>query len=137
MPIFNCGINFISTWPANFALSNAAANQGTTFAITDTRLYVPVLTLTTDDNGKLFQQLKSGFKRTINWNKYQTKTKTQSYPRRYLDYLIDPSFQAVNKLFVLMFDVNANRLGHSRYYLPTAKVEDCNVMIKKRFLSTN
>ena len=59
MPILNCGINFIITWHTNFALSNAAANQGTTFAITDTRLYVPVLTLTTDDNGKLFQQLKS------------------------------------------------------------------------------
>ena len=48
-----------------------AANQATTFPTTDTKLFVIVVTLLTDDNGKLLQQLKSGFKRTINWNKYQ------------------------------------------------------------------
>ena len=44
----------------------------TTFAITDTKLYVPVVTLSTQDNAKLLQQLKSDFKRKINWNKYQS-----------------------------------------------------------------
>ena len=50
-------------------------NQATTFTITDTKLYVLVLTLSIDNNAKLLQQLKSGFKRTINWNRYETKTK--------------------------------------------------------------
>ena len=47
------------------------ANQCTTFSITDTKLYVTVVTLSTHGNAKLLEQLKSGFKRTINWNKYQ------------------------------------------------------------------
>ena len=80
-------------------------------------------------NAKLLQQLKSRFKCTINWNNYQSKTTKQNAPNQYLDYLIDPSFQGVNRLFVLTFNALDNRIGHSRYYLPTAKVEDYNVMI--------
>ena len=76
------------------------------------------------------QELKS--KRTINSNKYQSKTTTQNALNQYLDYLIDPSFQGVNRLFVLTFNALDNRIGHSRYYLPTAKVEDYNVMIDGR-----
>ena len=71
-----------------------------TFAITDTKLYVPVVTLSNQDNAKLLQQLKSSFKRTISWNKYQSKVTTQS-PNPSLDYIIDPSFQGVNRLFVI------------------------------------
>ena len=54
----------------NWVLSNTAANQEIKFAITDTKLYLPVVTLSTQDNAKLLQQLKSGFRRTINCNKY-------------------------------------------------------------------
>ena len=68
------------------------ADQETTFSINDTKLYVPVITLSTRDNAKLLEQLKSGFKRTINWNKYHSKISTET-PNQYLDYLIDPSFQ--------------------------------------------
>ena len=71
MPLINCEINLILTCSANCFISNAAANQATTFAITDAKLWVPVVTLSTDNNTKLLQQLKSVFKRTINWNKYQ------------------------------------------------------------------
>ena len=70
MPLINCEINFILNWSTNCAVSNAGANQATTFAITDTKLYVPVVTLSTQDNVKLLEQLKSGFKRTVKWNKY-------------------------------------------------------------------
>ena len=56
-----------------------------TFAITDTKRYVPVVTLSTQNNSKLLQQLKSEPKRTINWNKYQPKTATQNAPSQYLD----------------------------------------------------
>ena len=96
MPLTNCEINLIATWPANCVISNAAVNQAKTLAITDTKLHVPVVTLSTQDNAKLLQQLKSGFKRTIKWNKYQSKTTAQNTPNQYLDYLTDLSFQGVN-----------------------------------------
>ena len=67
--------------------------------MTDTKLFVPVVTLSTQDNAKLLQQLKSGFKRTINWNKYQSKPESLRR-NQYLNYLINPSFQGVNRLFV-------------------------------------
>ena len=73
------------------------------FQITETKLYVPVVTLSTQGNAKLLQQLKSGFKRTINWNKYESSVKTFTQ-NRYLNYLINPSFQGVNRLFVLSFE---------------------------------
>ena len=80
MPLIHCEINLILTWYANCVISNGAANQNTTFAITDTKLYVPVVTLSTQDNAKLLQQLKSEFKRTINWNKYHSKTEPLNAP---------------------------------------------------------
>ena len=74
MQLINCEINLILISNilshSNCVISNASANQATTFVITDTRLYVPVVTLSLDNNGKLLEQLKSGFKRTINWNRY-------------------------------------------------------------------
>ena len=67
------------------------ADRDTTFSITNTKLYFPVVTLSTQDSTKLLEQLKSGFKRTINWNKYQSKVSTQR-KNQYLDYLINPTF---------------------------------------------
>ena len=80
---------------------------------------------------KLLQQLKPGFKITINWNKYQSKT---SIKRRnsYLDYLIDPSFQGVNRNFVQSFEDNSVREGLTRHLLPTVEIRDYNVMIYKK-----
>ena len=78
MPLINCEINLILTWSANFAITNAAANQTAKFAVNNTKIYVPVVTSLTQDNAELLQQLKSGFKRTINCNKYQSKTSTQA-----------------------------------------------------------
>ena len=67
MPLINREINVIS---------DAATNQATTFAITDTKCFALVVILSSDDNAKLLQQLESGFKRKINWNKYQSKRTT-------------------------------------------------------------
>ena len=77
MPLINYEINFILMWSVNCVISNAAENQATTFAITDTKLYVPVVALSTQDNAKLLQRLKSGFKRTINWSTSQSKVTVQ------------------------------------------------------------
>ena len=98
----NYEINLVLTWSANCVISNAAANKAITFAITDTKLYVLVVTLSTDDNGKLLQQSKLGFKRTINWDKYQSKV-TRQAQNWYLQYSIGPIFQGVNRHFVLSF----------------------------------
>ena len=102
--------------------------KATTFAIADTKLYFPVVTLSTQDNANLLQQLKSGFKRTINWNKYQSKVTMQA-PNSFLDHLIDPRFQGRRRLFVLSFENNADRTVHTKYYLPTVEIKDYNVII--------
>ena len=74
MPLINCEVNLILTESANCVIvSTNVANQGATYTITETRLYVPVVNLSTQDNAKLLPQLKSGFKRTISWNKYLSK----------------------------------------------------------------
>ena len=80
-------------------------NQETTFAITDTKFYVLVVTLSTQDNVELLQQ--SEFKRTINWNKYHSKVEPLNAPNPYLDFLINPSIQEVNRLFVLRKNIFA------------------------------
>ena len=98
------------------------------FQITETKLYVPVVTLSTQGNAKLLQQLKSGFKSTINWNKYESNIKTFAQ-KRYLNHLINPSFQGVNRLFVLSFENEDGRTSHSTYYLPKVEIKDYNVMI--------
>ena len=74
--------------------------SGATFKITDTKLYVPVVTLSKENDIKLLAKLKSGFKRTIKWNKYQSQMSVQSNNNN-LNFLIDPTFINVNRLFVL------------------------------------
>ena len=74
MPLINYEINFFVTWSANcFLVAGTAANQVLTFAVTDTKLYVLIVPLSTQRNAKLLQQFKSGFKHLINWNKYRSK----------------------------------------------------------------
>ena len=74
IPLINCEVNLILTWSSTCVLfSNNVANQNATFAITNTKLYVPVVTLSTKESTKFLQQLKSGLKRVVNWNKYLSK----------------------------------------------------------------
>ena len=108
IPQINCESNLILTWPANCVIVfTAVANQGATFAITDTKTYVPAVALVTQGNVKLVDQLELSFKRTINRNKFQSKEAIQAQ-NQYLDFLIDPSLQGVNRLFVLSFPDNAH-----------------------------
>ena len=126
MSLNNCEVNLILTWSKDCVISSATGE--TKFAITETKLYVPVVTLSTQDNAKLLQQLKSGFKRKVNWNRYESKVKTFAQ-NRYLNYLINPSFQGVNRLFVLSFENENDRTSHSTYYLPRVEIKHYNVMI--------
>ena len=84
--------------------------------------------LSTEDNEKLLQQLRSGFKTVINWNKYLSRPALLAQSPN-LNYLMDPSFQGVNRFFVLAFENDAQRKVHSSYYLPNLEIKNYNVMI--------
>ena len=129
MPLINCEFNLILTWYADFVIIYTnVANQVPTFAITETTLYDLLVTLSTQDNIKLLPQLKSGFKRTISWNKYLSKPELLAQNAN-LNHLIEPSFQGINRLFVLAFQNDAQRTSNRRYYIPNAEIKDYNVMI--------
>ena len=129
MPLINCQVELILNWSANCVIiSTYVANQVPTFTITETNLFVPVVTLSIQDNAKLLPQLKSGFKRTISWNKYLAKPELLAQNAN-LNHLIEPSFQGVNRLFVLAFENDAQRTSNRRYYIPNVEIKDYNVMI--------
>ena len=145
IPLINCEVELILNWSTNCVLAdmtvNAAANPGTVapsgakFKITDTKLYVPVVTLSKENDIKLLEQLKSGFKRTIKWNKYRSQMTIQPQNNN-LNYLIDPTFTNVNRLLVLSFQRIAGennttkdyRHFFSHYYVPNARIKDFNVL---------
>ena len=129
MPLINCEVNLILTWSSTCVIfSTGDANQAATFAITDTKLYVPVVTLSTQENTKLLQQSKSGFKRVINWDKYLSKPELSAQNPN-LNHLNEPSFQGVKRLFVLAFENDNNRSSTRRYNLPFVEIKDYNIMI--------
>ena len=129
MPLINCEIELILGWSANFVIIYTdAANQNPTFTITETNLYVPVVTLSTQDNSKLIPQLKNGFKRTVSWNKYFAKPELLAQYAN-LNHLVEPSFQDVNRLFVVAFENEDQRTSNKRYYIPNVEIKDYNVMI--------
>ena len=131
IPLINCEINLILTWSEKCVITSKATRdavpaQGgnpavaavnnptnTTFKITDTKLHVPVVTLSTEDD--VLEQLKSGFKRTIKWNKYRSEATNQTKTNN-LNYLIDPTFNKLNISFVLSFENEEDRTSFSKYY---------------------
>ena len=129
MHLINCEINLILTWPENFVVSSATGK--TKLAITDAKIYVKVVTLSTQDIAKLLEQLRPGFKGTINWNKYQSKVSTERQ-NQYLGLLIGPSSQGVNRLFVLLFENENGRKVHKGYFLQKIEIKDYNAMIVGR-----
>ena len=143
MPLINCEVELILTWSKNCVLADMTvrvvqgnnpaivAPTGLEFNITDTKLYVPVVCLSKENDTKLLEQLKSVFKRTITWNKYRSQMTIQCQNNN-LNYLIDPIFTNVNRLFVLSFSRNNNtdnRDSFSDYYVPNVEIKDFNVLI--------
>ena len=98
------------------------------FKITDTKLNIPVVTLSTKGDNNFLEQLKSGFKRTIKRNKYRSEMTSQTKTND-LNHLIDPTFTKVNKLFVLSFENEEDRTSFSKYYVPIVERKDFNVII--------
>ena len=96
-------------------MDNNITGQEPTFTITDTKLYVPVVTLSNQDYAKLFEQLKSGFKRTINLDRYEPKV-TKKQQQKIFRFL-NSRFQGENRLFVFPFENTDGRTSYMRYYL--------------------
>ena len=126
MPLINCEVNLILTWSSTCVITDS--NGVGTFKISDTKHYVPVVTLSIQENAKFLQQLKSGFKRVIDWNKYLSKPELLAQNPN-LNHLVEPSFQGVNRLFVLAFENDDDRTSHSDYYLRNVEIKDYNIMI--------
>ena len=145
IPLINCEVELILNWFKNCVLidkSTREADYGAdpnvyeiinpedaTFKITDIKLFVPVVTLSKENDIKLLEQLKTGFKRTIKWNKYRSQMSIQPQNNN-LNYLINPTFIKVNRLFV-SFPGNNNTdsiYSFSNYCVPKVKVNDFNVL---------
>ena len=117
MHLINCEINLYLNWSKICFIVANNADKCKTFSITHTKHYIPVATLSTQDNTKLLKVFKSSFKRKINWNKYQSKFSTERQ-NQYLYFSLDPGFQGVNRLFVLSFEDIPQKITYKRYYLP-------------------
>ena len=154
MPLVNCKIDLELTWHKDCMISsaNAAAGQVVSFMITNTKLYVPVVTLSTKDNTNLTKQLNEGFKTTIYWNQYISKPFPETPHKKsgITRFALDAPFQGVNRLFVLAFeDTRADeaadppeprnlvakrviRDSYRKYFVPRVDITSYNVLIDGR-----
>ena len=137
MPLSNCKIHLEFNWTKDCVISTIA---DTTFKITNTKLYVPIVTLSSKDNVKPAKLLKEGFKRLGCWNEYQTKIETRDLDNISLTrFPLDASFQGVRTLFVLAFDNSdiggkkVERNSHTKHFLPRVNITNYNVLIDGNF----
>ena len=134
MPLINCKIKLNLTWKKECVLSTDAANA--VFIINDNKLYVPVVALSKEDNKDFIEQQNKGFQRSIYWNEYKTKEKTEDANANATEYInLDPSFQGVNRLFLMAYNRaagQATRDGQRKYYLLRIDLKKYNVIIDGR-----
>ena len=131
MPLINCKGELSLTWYENCILSTAGS--ATTFAITDTKLYVPTITLKTEDNTRLSKLLNEGFKRSVYWNKY--KIVFRNYNNEYIRERLDAIFQGVSRLFVLAYargDNVTNEDLYRKYFILRRRIKNYNIEIDGR-----
>ena len=139
MPLINCKIKLNLTWKNKCVLSTDDGNG--VFIINDTKMYVPVVTLSKKDNKDFIEQRDKVFQRSIYWNEYKTKEINEDADANVFKYInLDPSFQGVNRLFVMAYN-RANgqptRNGQQKYYLPRIDLEKYNVIIDGRHFYDN
>ena len=144
IPLISCEASLELKWNKNCVITSLKERQvdagppvvrdgaptGASLAINDCKLYIPVVTLSKDDEIKLLTNLKSGFTREIEWNKYRSQMSTEAINNN-LSILIDPTFTNVNRLFVLAYQNADDRQSFSQFYLPKVMVKDYNVIINK------
>ena len=138
MSLINCKIKLNLTWKKECVLSTLdddAANpeNNAVFVINDTKLYVPVVTLSKEDKKDFIEHQNKGFQRSIYWNEYKTKGLTENADANNFKYIsLDPSFQGVNRLFVMAYNSANGQLardGRKKYYLPRIDLNKYNVII--------
>ena len=134
MHLINCKIKINLTWKKECVLSTGIGEA--VFIINNTKLYVPVVILSKEDNIDFIEQQNKGFQRSIYWNEYKTKEINEDADANVFKYInLDPSFQGVNRLFVMVYN-GANgqptRNGQRKYYLPRIDLEKYNVIIDGR-----
>ena len=134
MPLINCKIKINLTWKKECGLSTG--DNDAVFIINDTKMYVPVVNLSKEDNKYFIEQQNKGFQRSIYWNEYKTKEINENADANLFKYInLDPSFQGLNRLFVMAYN-RANdqptRNGQRKYYLPRIDSEKYNVIIDGR-----
>ena len=134
MPLINCKVKLNLTWKKECVLLTNVGNA--VFIINDTKLYVPVVTLSKEDNKDFIEQQNKGFQRSIYWNEYKTEEVNKDADANVFKYInLDPSFQGANRLFVIAYN-RANgqltRNGQQKYYLPRIDLEKYNVIIDGR-----
>ena len=138
MPLTNCKIKLSLNWIGRCLL--AIANTAI-FKITDAKLYVPIVTLSAEDNVKLLKLLSEGFKRTVYWNEYKVIDNkiveiASNNEEKYIRELLDPSWQGVKRLFVLAYNNKGDNKvsvdSYKKYFLPRIKIENCNIEIDGR-----
>ena len=134
MPLINCKIKLNLTWKKEFVLSTDAGDA--VFIINDTKMYVPVVSLSKEDNKDFIEQQNKGFQRSIYWNEYKTKEINENADANVFKYInLVPSFQGVNRLFVMAYnsaDDQPTRNGQQKYYLPRISLNKYNVIIDGR-----
>ena len=134
MPLINCKIKLYLTLKKECVLSTDAGTA--VFVINDTKLYIPVVTLSKENNKDFIEQQNKGFQRSIYWNEFKTKEKDEDGNANVTKYIsLDPSFQGVNRLFLMAYSREANqttRNGHQKYYLPRINFKKYNVIIDGR-----
>ena len=134
MPLINFKIKLNLTWNKECVLSNQPG--AAVFVINDTKMYVPVVTLSKEDNKDFIEQQNKGFQRSIYWNEYKTKGQTENAYTNSPKYIsLDPSFQGVNRLFIMAYnrvDGQPTRNGQRKYYLPRIDLNKYNVIIDGR-----
>ena len=134
MPLINCKIKLNLTWKKECVLSTDADNA--VFIINDTKMYVPVVTLSKEDNKDFIEQQNKGFQKSIYWNEYKTKEVNENADTNVFKYInLDPSFQGVYRLFVAAYnrvDGQPNRDNQRKYYLPRIDLNKYNVIIDGR-----
>ena len=139
MPLINCKVEISLKWIERYLLNVA---DTAIFKLTDAKLYVPIATLKTEDNTKLSKSLSKEFKRPIYWNEckvipYKIVEIAVNNGEKYIRELLDSSWQAVKKLFVLAYN---NKEGNNevsidsyeKYFFPRVKMENYNVEIDGR-----
>ena len=133
MSLINCKVEFSLKWYNNCILSSSGT--AATFTITDTKLYVPIVTLKTEDNTKLWKLLSEGFKRPIYWNEYKVIPNKNYNANEYIWERRAASIQGVNRLFVFSYmrgDNLTTENSYDQYFLPRLKIENYNIKIDGR-----